>query len=132
MSFGFGASDIIGVSTFAWNLYKACRDSSEEFQRVAKEVKILHITLQETAELLEEYQWDLTPSRKERLHLIHESCSDTLKELQTLVQKYDNLATPSQRVWDQMRWALQDVSELKQTIITTYTKLDAFNHTLSQ
>jgi len=85
MSFGFGPSDIITISTLAWNLYKACRDSSEEFQRIAKEVKILHITPQETAELLEEYQWGLTPSRKERLNFIHESCSDTLKELQTLI-----------------------------------------------
>lgn len=132
MSFGFGPSDIINITVLAWNVYKACRDSSDEFQRVAKEVKILHVTLKETEELLEEYHFDLTPSRRERLELIRESCSENLNELQALIQKYDRLATPSQRVWDQMRFGLQDVSEIKQNIVATYTKLDAFNHILSK
>jgi len=132
MSFGFGASDIITISVLAWNVYKACRDSSEEFQRVAKEVKILHITIKETEELLDEYHWELSPSRRERLELIRESCAENLNELQSHVQKYEQLATPSQRVFDRMRFGLQDVSEIKQRIVATYTKLDAFNHVLSK
>jgi len=132
MSFGFGVSDLITVGALAWTVYKACRDSSEEFQRIAKEVKILHITIKETEELLEEYHWELSPSRRERLELIRESCEENLNELQDIVQKYERLATPSQRVFDQLRFGLQDVSELKQRIIATYTKLDAFNHILSK
>jgi DNA repair exonuclease SbcCD ATPase subunit len=132
MSFGFGPSDLINVSLLAWRVYKCCRDSSEEFQRIAKEVKILHITLKETEELLEEYHWDLTPSRRERLKMLWESCAENLNELDALIEKYDKLATPSQRVWDQMRWGLQDVSDIRQNIITAYTKLDAFNHVLSK
>jgi hypothetical protein len=132
MSFDFGLSNLVALSALAWDVYKACRDSSGEFQRIDRDVKTLHITIKETEELLEEYKCDLTPSRKERLHLIHESCSESLDELQALVQRYDDLATSNQRVWDHMRLALQDVSELKQCIINASTKLDAFNHSLSQ
>jgi hypothetical protein len=132
MSSGFGLGDFVAISVLAWDVYKACRDSSGEFQRIDRDVKTLHITMKETEELLEEYKWDLTPSRKERLHLIYESCLESLNKLQALIQKYDGVATSGQRAWDHMRLALQDVSELKQCIISASTKLDAFNHSLSQ
>lgn len=131
MSFGFGASDFINVPVLAWSVYKACRDSSEEFQRIAKEVSLLHIALKETQDFMGEYKM-LSPSREERLKTLYEGAYEVLKDLDGHLEKYESLGTAAQRTWDRLKWGLQDVSAIRDRLISITTTLSAFNISLAK
>jgi hypothetical protein len=131
MSFGVGASDIIQIGNLAWNLYKNCKESSDEFKRISHEVASLHVVLKETEEYLEESK-GLSPTRDQRLNTLVEGCRDTLGELKRLLDSYESLGTQAQRTWDRMRWGLEDLSEVRSRIISNTTLLTAFNSQLAR
>ncbi|KAJ7017397.1 hypothetical protein C8F04DRAFT_467943 [Mycena alexandri] len=130
MNFGVGAGDIVLVTTLVWKLYKSCKESSEDFQRMSRELSSLYAVLGETSEYLEEYGEELPDSRKYRLNMLMDACSLSLKELQALYTRYESLNTNSQRTWDRMRYGLKDLSEVRQRLITSTTMLTAFNTAL--
>lgn len=131
MSFGIGAGDIIQISTLAWNLYKNCKESSEEFKRISHEVASLHVVLKETEEFLEESK-ALSPTRSQRLNTLVEGCKDILAELKRMLDSYESLGTQAQRTWDRMRWGLEDLSEVRSRLISNTTLLTAFNSQLAR
>jgi hypothetical protein len=131
MSFGVGADDIILIANLAWNLYKSCKDSSDEFKRISHEVASLHVVLKETEEYLEQSK-GLSPTRDQRLGTLAGGCKDTLSELERLLDSYDSLGTQAQRTWDRMRWGLEDLSEVRTRIISNTTLLTAFNSQLAR
>lgn len=128
MSFGFSLSDFITVPTFAWNVYKACKDSSDDFKNISTEVVSLHIVLKETAEFLS--QDTLNKDQETRLTSLGRGCYDVLKDLDDLLQRYNSLGTKSQRTWDRMRWGLEPISDLRERLISNTTLLTAFNNSL--
>lgn len=130
MSFGIGAGDLITIGTLAWRLYKNCKDSSDEFKRIAGEVAGLHVVLKETEEYIEESK-GLSPSRDARLAVLVDGCKDVLRDLEKLLVSYESLGTQAQRTWDRMKWGLQDLSHVRDGIITNTTLLTAFNSTLA-
>jgi hypothetical protein len=132
MNRGVSAKDLISISRLAWTVYERCRDSSEEFQRISTDIKLMHANINEAQLLLEEYQWELSPKRRENLQTILNACTESLDELDDHVCKYDRLATPSQRVYDRFRYGLKDVSAIKDQITATSTQLAALNITLSR
>jgi hypothetical protein len=132
MDKGVNSKDLISVSHLAWTVYQRCRDSSEEFQKISNDVKLMHANLNEAQLLMEEYQYELTPKRRESLYVILKTCTDSLDELDEHVTKYDRMATPSQRVWDRLRYGLKDVTSVKDQIKTTCTQLAALNINLSR
>jgi hypothetical protein len=126
------AKALISISRLAWTVYERCRDSSEEFQRISNDVKLMHANINEAQLLLEEYQWELSPKRRENLQTILNTCTESLDELDAHVCSYNRLATPSQRVWDRFRYGLKDVSAIKDQITATSTQLAALNIALSR
>jgi hypothetical protein len=132
MNKSLSSNDLVSTSQWAWTIYERCRDSSDEFQKISNDVKLLHANLYEAQILLKEYEWQLSPKRKETLQVILSVCIESLDDLNSQVSKYDSMATPSQRAWDRLRWGLKDVSVIKDQIKVTTTQLAALNYSLSR
>jgi hypothetical protein len=131
MSFSVSTADVVCISTLAWNIYKSCKESSDEFKRVSTEVSSLHVILKETEELLHE-DYNLTDARRFRLTTLLETSGNVLKDLNGQLSKYESLGTQSQRTWDRLRWGLEDVSEIRSRLICVSTMLAAFNSSLTK
>jgi hypothetical protein len=127
MSFGVGVGDLITLPILAWNVYKLCRDSSSEFQNIKGDVAALHAVVKETEELDE---LNLSAEQKLRLETLKKNCQDVLLELKTLVDGYESLGTQAQRTWDRLRWGLEDVTKVREKMVSSTTLLGAFNSTV--
>jgi hypothetical protein len=126
MSLGVGLGDVIVVSTLAWKLFKACKDSSEDFQRLSTELMSLHAVLKETEEYTKENADHLDTSRKYRLEILCQGCHGVLADLEGLLNRYDSLSTQTQRTWDRMRFGLKDLSDVRSRLVSSTTMLNAF------
>ncbi|TGJ83534.1 hypothetical protein E0Z10_g5243 [Xylaria hypoxylon] len=129
MSFGVSFGDLVLASTLAWRVYKACKDSGESFRRLSGEVASLHVVLKETEDYMGEFR-DLDISRVNRLRILTDGCHGTLKDLEKLMQSYDNLGTQVQRTWDRFRFGLQDLTDIRSRLVSNVTLLTAFNSSL--
>lgn len=126
MSLGIGVGDLALVARSAWTLYKACKESSEDFARLSTELLSLHAVLNETHEFLIDNP-QLDDSRRYRLTMLCEQCTSTLQELDSIVARYERLGTQAQRTWDRMRFGLKDLSEIRERLVSSVTLLTAFN-----
>ncbi|EON96479.1 hypothetical protein UCRPA7_8016 [Phaeoacremonium minimum UCRPA7] len=129
MSLGFGVGDLVMVTSLAWKLYKACKDSGDDFRNLSHELMSLDAVLRETSDYLTEHT-GLEVSRRNRLNIICSGCLQTLRDLEELVNKYQSLGTQAQRAWDRVRFGLRDISDLRQRVVSSVTLLNAFNTTL--
>ncbi|KAJ7507142.1 hypothetical protein B0H11DRAFT_192661 [Mycena galericulata] len=127
MTFGVGIGDIALVTTLVWKLYKGCKESSQDFQRLSTELASLHMVLSETHEYLKEHGDELADSRKKRLTLLMDGCRDALQDLEALHHRYESLSTQAQRSWDRVRFGMEDLSEVRQRISSSTTLLTSFN-----
>ena len=124
MSFGFSVSDFIAVGRLCWKTYKRCKDSTGIYAELSGEVSGLFAVIKETEELLG--QQELTEAQKGRLLSHQKSCEKLLEDLNALLSKYQSLGTKSQRTFDRLRFGSQDLSGIRQRMITNVTILDAF------
>ncbi|KAI5919667.1 hypothetical protein F4810DRAFT_703441 [Camillea tinctor] len=129
MSFGVGFGDLVLASRLAWTVYKACKDSGDNFKRLSGEVSSLHVVLKETEDYLGEFT-SLDASRIYRLKILTDSCYETLKDLEKMLNSYDHLGTQIQRTWDRFRFGLEDLAEIRSRLVSNATLLTAFNSTL--
>ncbi len=125
MSFGVGLMDIVGVAQFSWKLYRALRDSSEDFRRLSSEVGAMHTVLLETEACMKENP-AIDDEKQRRLTIVTDSCHDTLHDIQRLLDNYESLGTHAQRTWDRMAWGLKDISDVRLRLISNTTSLGAF------
>ena len=130
MSFGFSIGDFITVPSFAWQVYKSCKDSSDDFKSISGDVASMHIVLKETADYLSEQP--LEPERRKQLDVLGKGCRDVLKDLEVLLKKYDSLGTQSQRTWDRVGWAFEDISSLRERLVCSTAMLTAFNTAITR
>lgn len=126
MSFGYSVSDLVSTTALAWKIYKACKDSSSEFKNISSEVVTLHIVLKEVHDSL--ICQRLTQHQEAELESVGKGCNDVLKDLEKLLKKYGSVGTAkSLRVWDRMKWGLEDVKSMRDRLISNTTMLSAFN-----
>ncbi|OBT79526.1 hypothetical protein VF21_01313 [Pseudogymnoascus sp. 05NY08] len=130
MSFGVGIGDIILLGTLTWKLYKNCKESSAEFNRISSEVASLHVVIKETEEYVSETE-GLSPSRDARLTILIDGCKEVLTELESLLNNYESLGTQAQRSWDRVRWGLEELADARSRIISNTSLLTAFNSSLA-
>ncbi|KAI1073439.1 hypothetical protein F5B20DRAFT_567000 [Whalleya microplaca] len=130
MSFGVGFGDLVLASKLAWTVYKACKDSSDNFRRVSSEVASLHVVLKETEDYLSEFS-ELDVSRRNRLTVLISGCNDILHEFEKLLSSYDRMGTQAQRTWDRMRFGLEDLADIRSRLVSNVTLLTAFNSSLA-
>lgn len=117
------------ATKFAWSMYKACKDSSDDFKRLSHEVASLHVVLKETEDYVKEFP-ELDASRRNRLEILTDGCHQTLQDLDKLIKNYESLGTQAQRTWDRMRFGLEDLADLRSRLVSQATLLTAFNSTL--
>ncbi|KAI2608008.1 hypothetical protein GGR54DRAFT_392384 [Hypoxylon sp. NC1633] len=130
MSFGVGFGDLVLASKLAWSIYKACKDSGENFKRISNEVASLHVVLKETEDYISEFS-ELDTSRKNRLTILTDGCNATLQDLEKLLKTYERLGTQAQRTWDRMRFGLEDFADIRSRLVSSVTMLTAFNSSLT-
>ena len=128
MSFGFGAGDIINVSTLAWKLFKSCKDAPGEFKNVAGEVVSLHVVLKETEELVAES--NLSSHQTTQLQHLTDGCQSVLHDLTRLLKKYQSLGSKSQKTWDRLKWGSEGIANARTRLISNTTMLSAYNTTM--
>ncbi|KAH0534140.1 hypothetical protein FGG08_007266 [Glutinoglossum americanum] len=104
MSLGISIFDFFAIPNYAWQIYKACRSSSDEFNSIAAEVAALHIVLKETEEYVSGQAASLGPDREAQLIILGKGCREVLQDLERLLLRYESLGTQSQRTWDRMKW----------------------------
>ena len=126
-----GIGDVVLLGTLTWKLYRSCKESSNEFNRIASEVASLHVVIKETEENLQESQ-GLSLSRDARLTILVDGCKDVLNDLEKLLENYESLGTQAQRTWDRMRWGLEELADVRSRIISNTTLLTAFNSSLTK
>jgi chromosome segregation ATPase len=131
MSFGVGLGDLLHITKVAWDIYKACKESSEDFRRLSQEVASLHVVLKETEDYIREFT-DIDTSRRHRLEILTDGCNSTLQDLQKLLNSYESLGTQAQRTWDRMRFGLEDLADVRSRLVSNATLLTAFNSTLAK
>lgn len=126
MNFGIGIGDIVIVSSLAWKLYKAFKDSGDGFKQVSADLMSLHAVLRETEDYMQEHS-DMDTSRQHRLQIIIDGCKPALGELEAIFIRYDNLGTQAQRAWDRVQFGMKDLTELRSRVVFSTTMLNAFN-----
>jgi hypothetical protein len=132
MSFGVGAGDAISVTLIAWNLYRNCKNSGAEFERVADDLMNLHAILRLIDETVAQDSSGLSRTRVEKLNDVRSNVRKVLLQLEEELKKYGNLDTKTQRKWDALRWGLKDISDIKQSLMSVTTTLNAFCATITQ
>lgn len=126
-----GAGDIIALSALAFKCYRICKESSEQFRRVATEVSGLRSTLDEVKEAIVENQ-PLSPTRQERLNEGIRECQICLHDLEKLLHSYESMHTQKQRVYDRLRFGIKDIADIRARIISHTTNLGVLNQAITK
>lgn len=126
MSFGFSVGDFLAVGQLSWKVYKKCKESPGSYVELSNEVGALHNVMKEIEELFS--QQDLTPQQENRLLACQRGCEDVLNDLDRLLVKYESLGTNSRRTFDRMGFAAQDMTGIREKLISNVSMLDAFNN----
>ena len=111
MSFGLSASDCVALPNFAWQVYKTCRNSSDDFVELSSEVASLHAVLCEVNALVG--QCSLSDASSQRIGLVFKGSHDVLKTLETQLARYKSLGTNKKRMRDRARWAMETVGDVR-------------------
>ena len=122
--YGFGVSDFVAVGELAWKIYKLCKGAPESFHNISIELLSPHAVLKEAEETL--FSRPLPSERKVRLKVVWGGCQTVLLDLQALVKKYQSLDTQSKRTWDRVRFANEDVADIRARLNTSAPLLTAF------
>lgn len=129
MSFGFGVSDLVGISQLCWKVYKKCKDSSGNYAELSSEVAALNMVLKGTEELLSQQR--LTTQQEVKLVTCRQGCEDVLNDLDRLLVKYESLGTKAQRAIDRVGFGMHDMNDIRLRLISNVSTLDAFNNASS-
>ena len=133
MSFGFGVGDILAVSQLSWKIYRACKDSGDDFRSISDEVSKLYTVLKIAEEdLAKECQTDIGAQSKDSFEGIAKGCRSVLVDLDRLLKKYESLGTQEQRTWDRMRWGQEDMAGIRQRLIYQVGLINTFNAALER
>ena len=130
MSIGFSVSDFLTVPQFAWQVYKACRDSSSEYAELSCEVLSLHAVVKTSQELLQSVT--LSAEQSANLIAIGNGCYSTLKYVEKQLSRYDSLGSQNKRLRHRFRWSVEKVADVRMRIISHTAMLAAFNSGLTK
>ncbi|KAK0667052.1 potassium channel AKT1 [Cercophora samala] len=126
MCIGVGAADIAKLTATAWKLYKSYKDAPEDFSRLQTELMSLHAILSEISDTLAEMD-ELDTSRRNRLAILTDGCEGVLQDMQAVYARFDSLGTQQQRTWQRMRMGVEDLSGLRDRLVSCCTMLTVWN-----
>ena len=125
MSIGCSVGDIMAISGLAVQVYTAYKDAPGDYRNISDEVKSLHIVINKAVQHFE----DPTLSSKNRQEgqevLI--GCQNVLKDLDSLILKYKDLASPNtSRALQRIKLGKEDIVSLRVRLISNTTLLNGF------
>jgi hypothetical protein len=124
-----GASDILTVCLLAFQVYKKCKESSEQFRRIDTELGNLRNTLDEVRDAFEENQ-PLDPKRQERVDRGIREAEVCLLDVQKLLDSYESMYTQRKRMYDRAKFAIEDIKDLRSRITSHTTYLGILSQTI--
>ena len=127
MSFGYAVGDIIAISKLAVKVYTAYKDAPNEYKNIAEEVKPLRNMINKAGEHLKSTTLSSDNNRQEGLEAL-EGCKRVLEDLDSLITKYNSLASPSTgQVFQRIRLGTtEDIANLRARLISNATLLSDF------
>ena len=128
MSFGYGVGDIMAISGLAVKVYTAYKDAPDDFRNISDEVKSLHIIINKAAQHFESPTLS-TSSRQEGQEVL-KGCQNVLADLDSLIQKYNSLASAStsntSQVIQRIKLGTEDIATLRVRLISNTGLLNGF------
>lgn len=127
MSVNWGVTDILAVTKLAWDLYHKCylvaREAPDDFRHLVNELASLQSVLRTVRDDINSdisFMDNLGENRKETLERCLSGCFETLRRLQKLVIKYQELGSANNlSFWKKIRWVTEQsvIADLKARIM---------------
>ncbi|KAL9089754.1 MAG: hypothetical protein Q9165_005548 [Trypethelium subeluteriae] len=129
--FGFSISDLTTVASFAWKLYKSCKNAGPAFREASQDVQAvaLHTVLRELEEEADNPKSLINRSGKSKrteLSRITSGCYNTLKELENLLTRHKSLGTGNKRLRDRINFSNADLQHIRQSLTMNTGVLNSF------
>ena len=126
MSFGYSV-DIMAISGLALKVYTAYKDAPDDYRNIADEVKSLHIIIEEATRHFE--STTLSNKKQQRGKEVLEGCQNVLKDLDTLIEKYNALAPTNantSQVFRRIKLGTEDIVTLRARLTSNTILLNGF------
>jgi len=119
MTFGSNPADILVVLGFTRRLYRQCKNASDEYFEISREIRGLHTVLKQLRYEVEAPESVLSRDRAlyaRDLAPLIANCQFTLKELDELVRKYEGMREEergaSAPLWNQIKFGSMEMDQL--------------------
>lgn len=122
MTFGFGPSDVITISTLAVKVITAYKDAPGEYKNISEEVKSLHIIINRGVQHLESIPL-CEGERQEGMEIL-QGCQSVLEDLDALIEKYKGFN--KRQVFARVKIGMEDITTLRTRLISNTTLLNSF------
>jgi Hsp70 protein len=129
MSFGFAIGDIVALGRLAWGLYKQCKGASAEFAEICNEVLSIYTALRELKDEAENEDSILNRAgkgRQKELNNIVQNCTQVLRQLESLVTRYQSLGTSRKKVWDRIKFGDEGIKVIRNQLVLHTSTLTLF------
>lgn len=124
MSFGYSMSDFILCIQLAHKVLHEYRQAPQDCQAATTDVAGLQLVLSNVRDAVNGS--GLSQDKQQDLQMLLSGCSDTLKELLQVLERFKSLATSSHRRWEKMRWDKDRVERIRLRIVSTVGLLTTF------
>ena len=143
--FEFGAGDVLAVGKLVWDVYSAYADAPEQFCNFSHEILPLHIVVRKVEHQLGASGSDaiatgsqipavvsLSTKDSGDLKRLYDGLQAILKQLEELIQKYNNMSENHTISFDRLEWGQENLVALKDKIRSHITLFTAFSATLAK
>ena len=125
MSFGYGVGDIMAISGLALRVYTAYKDAPDDYRNISDEVNSLHIIINKAARHFESNT--LSNEIQEEGKVVLEGCHNVLKDLDTLIEKYNVLASADRsQIFRRIKLGTEDIVTLRARLTSNTVLLNSF------
>ena len=137
MSFGYGVGDVMAVSRLALKVIIAYKDAPGDYRNISDEVESLHIIIKKAAQHFE--STSLGDDSRQEGQKVLKGCQNVLEDLDTLIEKYNSLAsasasasTSTSQVLQRMKLGAsqvlgtEDIATLRARLTSNTTMLNGF------
>ena len=120
--------DIIAISGLAVKVYTAYKDAPDDYRHISDEVKSLQIIINKAARHFERTTLD-DNTRQEGQDVL-KGCQNVLEDLNSLIEKYNSLASTSAntslQVLKRVKLGTEDIATLRVRLISNTGLLNGF------
>jgi hypothetical protein len=130
MNPGFSVGHFITVGQLAWNVYRRCKNASNEYREASEDLANLHVIIKDVTETI--LSSNVTQHQEACLDSLSNECRALLTEFEALLDKRKSLGSRSRTTWDRLKWDGRAVSALRARVSSSIEKLTVFNLSVSK